>query len=97
MSVYVDSLMNSPVHAKWRWTQSCHLIADTEDELHAFARRISLRRAWHQPSPPHSVSHYDLNVGRRKAAVAAGAVELDRRAFVEKLREMRARGVPSAQ
>lgn len=95
MSVYIDALMNSPTHAKWRWTQGCHMVADTEDELHDFARKIGLRRAWHQPSPPHSVSHYDLNQGRRKAAVAAGAVELSGPALLKKLRELRVKGVPS--
>lgn len=93
MSVYIDALMACLPNHTWRWSQGCHLVADTEDELHDFARRIGLRKAWHQASPPHSISHYDLNAGRRKAAVAAGAVELDRRAFVEKMRELRARGV----
>jgi hypothetical protein len=63
-----------------RW---CHLIADTDEELHALATRIGLKRAWFQGN------HYDLTPGRRALAVAAGAVELDRRAFVAKLRARR--------
>lgn len=46
MSVYGDAL------ASWGWrihgreTQSCHLIADTTDELHAFANSIGMSRRW---------------------------------------------------
>lgn len=78
MSVYVDDLCNRG----WKLGWSCHLIADDEGELHAFALRIGLRRAWFQPR---SSPHYDLTVGRRADAVALGAVELDRRAFVDKI------------
>jgi len=65
------------------------MIADTEDELHAMAARIGMKRAWFQGPPKHD-PHYDLVPSRRKLAVIAGALELDRRAFVGKLREIRA-------
>jgi len=52
---------------------SCHLTTDgTLDELHAFARKISLRRGWFQAHATHP--HYDLTPARRAAALAAGAV-----------------------
>lgn len=54
------------------------------EELHAFAARIGLKRAWfqrHRLAP-----HYDLTVRRREAAVRAGAIELS-------FREQKARGV----
>jgi len=45
MSVYVDEIRVWP-HAKHRCfvDGSCHLMADTLDELHAFAVRLGLRR-----------------------------------------------------
>lgn len=51
---------------------SSHLTADTLEELHAFARKIGLRRGWFQGSS--RVPHYDLTEARRDRALAAGAV-----------------------
>lgn len=82
MSVYVDGLMS---HG-WRLGDSCHLIADTVEELHEFADRLGMKRAWFQPR---SSPHYDLTVRRRAKAVALGAIELDRKQLVYKLRELR--------
>lgn len=94
MSVYVDPLARRMaigpearrVGAKYghRW---CHLFADSAEELHVFAAKIGLRRSWFQVHP--SVNHYDLVPPRREAAVAADAIELDRRAAVLKWREIR--------
>lgn len=83
MAVYVDQSRDWG----WRLGPSCHLIADTLDELHAFAARIGMKRSWFQNKA--SGPHYDLTVGKRAQAVALGAVELDNRAFVVKLREVR--------
>ena len=49
------------------------MYADTVEELHAFARKIGLRREWFQNKP--RLPHYDLNKSRREAAVRLGAVE----------------------
>lgn len=52
---------------------SCHLTTDGPlNELHAFATKIGLRRAWFQDHP--RMAHYDLTRGRRDAAIRAGAV-----------------------
>lgn len=88
MAVYVDDLIACIPNANWRWSKSCHLIADTLDELHAFALSIGMRRAWFQGS--NRLPHYDLNENRRRIAIKAGAIELDRHGFVEKMRELRA-------
>lgn len=89
MTVYVDdsnipaAVRNGPrVHdSKW-----CHLFSDTSDEeLHAFAARIGLRRAWFQ-NPDSTLQvhrHYDLTIGKRRQAVAAGAVEVTWRQAAE--------------
>lgn len=72
MTVYVDELR------VWHGAKrpfdkgSCHLTADTEDELHEFATGIGMRRSWFQP---HRVAaHYDLTPLRREAALKRGAV-----------------------
>lgn len=82
MSAYVDCL----VRYGWKLGPSCHLIADSLDELHAFASRVGMRRAWFQPK---SSPHYDLTESRRQRAVQLGAIELDRAEFVAKIRELR--------
>lgn len=87
MAVYVDRLRDWG----WRLGPSCHLIADTNEELHAFAARVGLKRAWFQAKA--SGPHYDLTAGRRVLAVSLGAVELEDRDFVEVLRRWRSQAV----
>jgi len=70
MTVYVDDM-----RAKFGRLVMCHMIADTDDELHAMADRIGVARKWHQAPPKHD-SHYDIALSKRAAAVAAGAVEI---------------------
>jgi len=62
------------------------LIADSVDELIEFAIQMGLRREWYQPK---SSPHFDLTVDARSEAVRRGAVELESRAFVAKIRELR--------
>lgn len=82
MSVYVDPQMQCLRSAQWKWPTSCHMFADTLDELHAMAKRIGLRREWFQLSHG-TFPHYDLNESRRAKAIAAGVIELDRRSAVD--------------
>lgn len=71
MTVYVDEIRRWP-HARPPFHRgSCHLTADTLEELHAFAKRIGMKREWFQDG---RVPHYDLTPGRRAEAKLAGAV-----------------------
>ncbi len=79
MSVYVDPLREWGCSATWRYPQSCHLMADTLEELHDFAARLGLKREWFQSSPPHSVNHYDLTRTKRIRAVQLGAIQCNLR------------------
>jgi hypothetical protein len=83
VSVYIDR--------KQRWGRQgwCHLIADSLEELHAFAASIGLPRRWFQGAPPASFPHYDLNGSRIGMASDAGAVFCDRVAFVGHIRRLR--------
>ena len=89
MPCYVDRLQSGQVRG-CRARSWCHLIADSLDELHAMAAAVGMRREWFQASPPASTPHYDLVPSRRAEAVRRGAIELDRSAFVGKVRELRA-------
>lgn len=67
MSVYVDRLRPVTPTAKWPWHYAAHLTADTLDELHAFARKLGLKREWFQDHPRHP--HYDLTDNKRLEAI----------------------------
>ena len=93
MPVYVDPLINwnNPAAPKcFRNQPSCHLYADSLEELHAFARKIGLKRSWFQNH--RLMPHYDLTASRRAAAVLAGANEKDWRHMVE-LRKQKVSGL----
>lgn len=95
MSVYVDPLIAWGRRPGWPFPSACHLYADTAEELHAFAARVGLRRAWcsDRTQPGARILHYDLNARRRVAAVALGAIEVDHqhgRAFSRSAEERRA-------
>lgn len=82
MPVYVDELFEYGGSDTFRWKMSAHMFATTEEELHRFARKIGLKRAWFQPPKARGsirLPHYDLNPGRYAAAVKHGVIELDMR------------------
>jgi predicted kinase len=70
MAILVDELREYPDVAL-PFTSWCHMATDGEfEELHGFAARLGLRRAWFQRD------HYDLPPHGRAAAVALGAEEV---------------------
>ena len=71
MTVYVDDM-----RASYGRMVMCHMLADTDDELHAMAARIGVARRWWQSPEKTSGSHYDIALSKRAIAVAAGAVEI---------------------
>ncbi len=82
MAVYVDNLRDYG----WRHGPSCHLIADSVEELFEFAVAMGLRREWFQAK---STPHFDLTREGRQLAVERGAIELDNRQLIAKIRELR--------
>jgi hypothetical protein len=87
MAVYVDALIANGWKLRGRLVKNCHLIADDVAELKSFAvGRLGMKESWFQPG---STPHFDLVESRRKAAVAFGAIELNRTDFVAKIRELR--------
>lgn len=81
MSVYVDDAV-----VLWRGQRWAHLMADSLDELHAFAARLGLpRRAFQDKA---SGAHYDVTVELRETALALGAIALSRHRDRTQLREV---------
>lgn len=69
MTVYVDDMHRRPM-GRLGLLKMSHMLADTEEELHAMADRIGVARRWFQGD------HYDVSLGKRALAVQAGAVEV---------------------
>lgn len=90
MPVYVDSFFKSPA-GRYRRMKMSHMIADSEEELHAMADKIGVARRWYQSAT--STPHYDICMVKRELAVAAGAVELDMRGMGLKLKELRGKRI----
>lgn len=71
MTVYVDDAVTL-----WRGRRWAHLMADTLDELHAFAARLGIPRRAFQDK--RSGAHYDVTAELRSAALALGAMPISR-------------------
>jgi hypothetical protein len=91
MTVYVDNM-----RANFGRLVMCHMIADTEAELHAMADTIGVARKWFQKKA--SGDHYDIALSKRALAVKAGAVEITLRqcaAMCYRRRNMGILGAPA--
>ena len=90
MAVYVDNWRQQArlgaVESRWS-----HLIADGDEELHAFAAALGLRRAWFQfdQRHPHR-GHYDVPEHVRHQAITLGARPVSWRELGAILRARRA-------
>lgn len=82
MAVYVDS-----EEIQWRGRAWCHLVADSLDELHAFAAHLGLQRRWFQDRSFYP--HYDVTVSVRDRALRIGAVDADRETIIARCKLMR--------
>jgi hypothetical protein len=71
MAVYVDDAV-----IPWRGHRWAHLMADTLDELHAFAQGLGVPRAKFQDK--RSGAHYDVPAHLREQALRLGAVAISR-------------------
>ncbi|MCR6664327.1 MAG: DUF4031 domain-containing protein [Luteimonas sp.] len=71
MTVYVDDAVTL-----WRGQRWAHLMADTLEELHAFAALLGMpRRAFQDKT---SGAHYDVTAELRERAIALGAMPISR-------------------
>ena len=75
MAIYVDRSSVSFKGRKW-----CHLMADTLEELHAFAQQMGIdARLFHRDA---SYPHYDITLEMRSMVIAHGAVDADRKMII---------------
>lgn len=91
MTVYVDNM-----RAIYGRMIMCHMVADTDDELHNMADIIGLPRKYWQAPPSHR-SHYDISLAKRELAIQAGAKTIDQRqlaAMTRRKKETGAMGTP---
>lgn len=66
-----------------RYKQWSHMVSDVgEDELHAFAARLGLKREWFQCRPKASAAHYDITPPKRALAIQLGAIAVTSRELV---------------
>lgn len=85
MAILVDQ-------ARWPWRGNywCHLVTDSHlGELHDFAEQLGCRRVGFQGD------HYDIDVETRQLAIELGAVELDSRDLVRRMKAAGLRLRPS--
>lgn len=79
MTVYVDNVREydldqiKPEALRYgkKW---CHMVADTEAELHEMAAKLRLSRTWYQNRS--SMPHYDLTPKKAADAMLLGAQSL---------------------
>lgn len=75
MAIYVDRAKVSFKGREW-----CHLMADTLEELHQFARQLDIdARLFHRTA---SYPHYDITLEMRLMVIAHGAIDADRRTII---------------
>jgi hypothetical protein len=73
MAVYIDDMQ-----AGYGRMKMCHMVADTDEDLHVMAAKIGVARRWHQKSGTPQ-SHYDICLSKRALAVQFGAQEITQR------------------
>lgn len=82
MAVYVDNVRVPHMGELW-----CHMVADTLDELHLFARRLAIpRRGFHYQA---SYPHYDITVELRETALRLGALPGNRKDIIRCAKQLK--------
>ncbi len=82
--ILVDDLQT--YDTKLRYKQWCHMVSDLDEaELHAFARKLALKREWFQSRPKASVAPMGSPPPSPLArAIALGAVAVSSRVLVRR-------------
>lgn len=71
MPVYVDDM-----RANYGRLVLCHMLADSDQELHEMADKIGVNRKWWQSPEKTSGSHYDIALSKKALAIQYGAIEI---------------------
>lgn len=71
MTVFVDDM-----RANYGRLILCHMLADSDQELHEMADKIGVNRKWWQSPEKTSGSHYDIALSKKALAIQYGAIEI---------------------
>lgn len=71
MAVYVDDM-----RANYGRLILCHMLADSDKELHEMADKIGVARKWWQSPEKTAGSHYDICLSKKAKAIEFGAIEI---------------------
>lgn len=71
MAVFVDDM-----NAQYGRMKMVHMLASTDEELHAMAAKIGVARKWWQSPEKTSGSHYDICLSKKALAIQFGAIEI---------------------
>lgn len=84
MGVYVDSEF-----IQYGRMKMCHMLADSQEELIAMAKRIGVNPKWiqHKGTPK---EHFDICMSKRALAIEYGTEIIGRERLVEIIRNKRA-------
>lgn len=73
--IYIDPLFDTKgLSEKWPFDETCHMMADSVEELIQFARKLKLKDKWIQCT---YLVHYDLTKNKRYQAIKLGAQVVD--------------------
>ena len=70
MTVYVDNMK-----ASFGRMKMCHMVADTEQELEAMAKKIGVAVKWWQYKGTRK-SHFDICLSKKQKAIDNGAIHV---------------------
>jgi hypothetical protein len=76
MPVYIDTPTNG-------WS---HMIADSIEELHNFAKSIGIKKCWYQNKRGKNQPHYDVRESKYSEAINQGAIQITRKELLLKLK-----------
>jgi len=82
MAIYVDNVRIPHRGKLW-----CHMVADTLEELHNFARKLNIpRQGFHVEA---SYPHYDITVELREEALLLGAMMGNRKQIIRCAKQLK--------
>lgn len=82
MTVYVDNVRIPHRGKLW-----CHMVADSLDELHAFARQLNIPpQGFHAEA---SYPHYDITLELREEAILLGALAGNRKQIIRCAKQLK--------
>ena len=82
--IYVDELNYQKPNGKKKY---CHMFADDLIQLEAFAELIGRKRAWFHKMRVPELCHYDLDQKFRESAIENGAIVVNTRDYLNKLKK----------